>query len=140
MNTPPRFDPFGGAEAFQRVARQLQLPTDPRQIPRLMAEFQASMEAAVQEFAEQTFDGHSAVDGVGASVTASGQVTDVHIGVLAKRRTDNLTLGEAVVEAVHNAQRNAREAWAQRMASLTLFGVPAASLLSPAPEERSDGP
>jgi DNA-binding protein YbaB len=134
MNMPSTFDPFGGADAFQRVARQLQLPTDLRQIPRLMAEFQASIEAAAREFAEQTFDGHAAVDGVVATVTASGQVTGVHIGVLAKRRTDNLTLGEAVVEAVRNAQTNAREAWTQRMASLTLFGVPAVSLLSP-PEE-----
>jgi DNA-binding protein YbaB len=136
MSTPPGPDALRSPSAFRQNAERIAVPADPRRIPGMLADFQASMEAAVREYAEQTFDGTASVDGVVATVTAYGAVTGIHIGALAKRQTDNLTLGDAVVEAVRDAQANARKAWAERMSTATLFGIPAGSFLPPP----SDGP
>ncbi len=118
-------DAMGSPEAFMRAAERINLPTDLTRIPQMMAAFQASMEASAREFAELTFDGCADLGDVTATVTAYGAVTNIRIGILAKRQLDNYTLGDAVVEAVRAARASAQNAWAERLASITLFGMPA---------------
>jgi len=120
-----------GTEAFMRAARNLQLPSNPRLIFERMAEFQESMRTSVQELAKQTFDGSAENVDVTATVTVYGAVTEIRIGTLAKRYTDNLTLGEAVVEAVRAARANAQNAWVERMTGTDLFGVSAGAFIPP---------
>jgi DNA-binding protein YbaB len=89
-----------------------------REAPALVEEIRS----AVEDVRRQRFTGATLDDGVSATVNGLGALLDVSISTLAKRGTDNLTLGEAVVAAVASAEAAAKAALADRLATLTFAG------------------
>ncbi|NBE79806.1 YbaB/EbfC family nucleoid-associated protein [Micromonospora rubida] len=92
---------------------------------RLTADLPAAQEQASQvaaQIAEATFEGTAADGRISATVTGLGVVTKVRIGELARRGMDNLTLGEAVTEAVRAGEAVGRKALRDRMAELAIGG------------------
>jgi DNA-binding protein YbaB len=77
---------------------------------------------AIDEIRAQRFTGTALDDGVTVTVNGLGALLDITIGILAKRGTDNVTLGEAVVTAVGRAEAAAKEAMATQLATLTFDG------------------
>jgi DNA-binding protein YbaB len=87
---------------------------------------QRRVQGIVADVQHETFSG-SALDGaVTATVDGLGSLRSVEIGTMAKRTTDNLTLGDAVTEAVAAAERNARATLVSRVVGDAMqqrFGV-----------------
>ena len=80
---------------------------------------QQRLKAVVTSVQQEGFVG-TALDGqVTATVSGLGALRSIEISGMAKRSTDNLTLGDAVTEAVRNAEKNARSALVERVVSDT---------------------
>lgn len=94
---------------IQEMLRQLteQLPT-----------VASGIEAAVSDWTRADFAGTADDGGIVATVNGLGMLTNLEIGVLSKRRLDNLTLGERIVEAIKNAEAAAER---QKFAMLDGF-------------------
>src|SRR5712691_8065147 len=74
------------------------------------------------EFGASPFEGASADGRITATVTGLGVLTDVRIGETARRELDNLSLGDAVAEAIRAAEAAARAALRDQMAGLLIGG------------------
>lgn len=103
----------------ERVEALRALADDPQGLQR-------RIQGVVAGVRDETFTG-TALDGaVTATVNGLGALRGVEIGTIAKRSTDNLTLGDAVTEAVAAAERAARTALVSRVVGEVLgqgFGV-----------------
>jgi DNA-binding protein YbaB len=82
-----------------------------------------------REVSDRSFEGTASGGGVRATVNGLGVLTEVSIGELARRELDNLTLGDAVVEAIRAAGAAARQAMRDGMAGLTIAGRSLADFL-----------
>jgi DNA-binding protein YbaB len=94
-------DPVAAIEALRAIA------ADPEA-------FQARIQEVATEVAAESFTGSALDGGVVATVSGLGALRSIEIGTMAKRSTDNFTLGDAVVEAVRNAETNARNEMVRR--------------------------
>ncbi|WP_327092410.1 YbaB/EbfC family nucleoid-associated protein [Nonomuraea sp. NBC_01738] len=70
----------------------------------------AQSEAVAEQFATRTFTGEADRGGIVATVDAMGTLLALDISRLSKRRLDGVTLGDALIEAVHAAEQAANEA------------------------------
>ncbi|MER6950848.1 YbaB/EbfC family nucleoid-associated protein [Nonomuraea sp. NPDC000554] len=75
--------------------------------------------AAAEQLATREFTGEADKGGITATVDASGNLLALDISRLSKRRHDGVTLGDAVLEAIHAAEQAATEAKAALMGDLT---------------------
>ncbi|MEU8259199.1 YbaB/EbfC family nucleoid-associated protein [Micromonospora sp. NPDC048999] len=87
---------------------------------------QRRVQGVVSDVQGETFTG-TALDGaVTATVSGLGALQSIEISTMAKRTTDNLTLGDAVTEAVAAAEHNARATLVSRVVGDAMrqrFGV-----------------
>ncbi|OUC97571.1 YbaB/EbfC family nucleoid-associated protein [Streptosporangium minutum] len=74
--------------------------------------------AAAEQWATREFTGKADRGGITATVDASGNLLALDISQLSKRRHDGVTLGDALVEAVHKAEQAASESRATLMGGL----------------------
>lgn len=95
------------------------------QVPRLTED----VRRIAREFGTTEFEGTSAGGRITAVVTGLGELTDVRIGETARRELDNLSLGDAVAEAIRAAEANARATLRDQMAGLVLGGRSLAEFL-----------
>ncbi|TNH31706.1 YbaB/EbfC family nucleoid-associated protein [Micromonospora orduensis] len=95
-------------------------------IAQLVTEVTALLETATSEtgqLAREEFVGTAADGMVTATVSGAKELLDVSVAARAPRTVDNITLGEAVVEAVRAAEALADERRAEIMSGLRLGGV-----------------
>lgn len=81
--------------------------------------FIEDVQAAVSTWREMTFSGEAGDGRVVAVVNAIGVLERIDIDVLARRRLDNVSLGEAIVAAVRAAEAAAEQGKSQMMDSIT---------------------
>ncbi|GAA4226141.1 DNA-binding protein YbaB [Streptosporangium album] len=74
--------------------------------------------AAAEQWVTREFTGKVDKGGITATVDASGNLLALDISQLSKRRHDGVTLGDAVLEAIHKAEQAASEARATLMGDL----------------------
>lgn len=84
----------------------------------------AQMEAAVEEWSTREFTGSADEGRIVATVDAVGSLLRLDIGALSKRRLDGVTLGDAVVVAVHAAEAAAASAKDEMMHGLRVGDGP----------------
>ncbi|MFE3448590.1 YbaB/EbfC family nucleoid-associated protein [Nonomuraea sp. NPDC059194] len=89
---------------------------------------QLDTDAAAQRLMAREFTGMADKGGIVATVDGAGNLLAIDISQLSKRRHDGVTLGDAVVEAIHAAEQTAAEARAALMGDLgaglgDLFGA-----------------
>lgn len=102
MSDMATMDPRANAEALHS------LTADPQQ-------FQHRLTVVLESVQREDFVG-TALDGqVTATVSGLGALRSIAISTMAKRSTSNLTLGDAVTEAVRNAEQRARSAVIERI-------------------------
>jgi DNA-binding protein YbaB len=89
-----------------------------RQLADQLPTIAAGIEAAAGDWTRADFVGTADDGGIVATVNGLGLLTNLEIGVMSKRRLDNLTLGECLVEAIKNA-----EAEAERQKYAMLDGI-----------------
>ncbi|MER5422466.1 YbaB/EbfC family nucleoid-associated protein [Streptosporangium roseum] len=93
----------------------------------------AETEATAEQWATREFTGEVDRGGITATVDASGNLLALDISQLSKRRHDGVTLGDAVLEAIHKAEQAASEARATLMGDLGAdLGVDMGDLLGDA--------
>ncbi|GAA2300548.1 hypothetical protein GCM10010149_57040 [Nonomuraea roseoviolacea subsp. roseoviolacea] len=78
----------------------------------------AEVGAAVEQWARREFTGKVDQGGIVATVDASGNLLALDISGLSRRRHDGVTLGDAVLAAVHAAEQAAAEARTTMMRDL----------------------
>ncbi|GAA1856339.1 YbaB/EbfC family nucleoid-associated protein [Asanoa iriomotensis] len=100
-------DPFALAEAVRGLA------ADPTAL-------QDHLGTVVSGVAAESFTGSALSGGVVATVDGLGALRGIEITETARRRTDNLTLGDAITEAVAAAERTARTTLVSRAAAVAL--------------------
>ncbi|MEV0717240.1 YbaB/EbfC family nucleoid-associated protein [Asanoa sp. NPDC050611] len=100
-------DPYALAEAVRGLV------ADP-------AALQDRIRTVVEAVTQETFTGTALSGGVVATVDGLGALRSIEIAPATKRRTDNLTLGDAVTAAVADAERTARTTLATRVAEVAL--------------------
>ncbi|GLW12861.1 hypothetical protein Misp01_79890 [Microtetraspora sp. NBRC 13810] len=71
---------------------------------------QTGTEAAAEQLVTREFTGQADKGGIVATVDGAGNLLAVDISRLSKRRHDGVTLGDAVLEAIHAAEQAAAEA------------------------------
>ena len=71
----------------------------------------------------QTFTGQADEGRILATVNSTGIDTDISINVLAKRRHDNLTLSDLILEAINDGRREAAAAKKKVMSESKIFGI-----------------
>jgi DNA-binding protein YbaB len=76
---------------------------------------QERIQGAVTSVQREGFVGTALHGQVTATVSGLGALRSIEISTMAKRSTDNLTLGDAVTEAVRNAEKSARSALVDRI-------------------------
>lgn len=93
--------------------------------------FNAEVKAQLQQIQdraenlkEQTFVGECADGGIRVTVDISGTVQDISIHVLTKRRNDNLTLSDLLLDAIRNARQEAATARTSITHGLKVFDIP----------------
>ena len=99
-------------------------PTDPRAIAQALRsltadpqQLQQRLTVLLENVQQEGFIG-TALDGqVTATVSGLGALRSIEISTVAKRGTSNLTLGDAVTEAVRNAEQHARASLIERVLS-----------------------
>ncbi|WP_406078546.1 YbaB/EbfC family nucleoid-associated protein [Micromonospora sp. NBC_00858] len=104
-----------------------------QELARLVTEMTALLESATTEtgrLAREVFVGTAADGMVTATVSGAKELLDISIAARAHRTVDNITLGEAVVEAVRAAEALAEERRAEVMSGLRLGGVGADAFLA----------
>ena len=95
------------------------------QAPRLTEE----VRRIARRFGTTEFEGTSAEGRITAVVTGLGELTEVRIGETARRQLDNLSLGDAVAEAIRTAEATAKASLRDQMAGLVLGGRSLAEFL-----------
>ncbi|GEM_PF-6696479 len=103
-----------------------------RVLEQAMSSAISAIEAAERQSADlalQHFDGTAADGLVSAVVSGSGEIVKIRILPQARRDMDNISLGEAVVEAVGSAMRQSDECRAQIVRDVTIMGRRAADVL-----------
>jgi DNA-binding protein YbaB len=100
-------DPYALAEAIRGLA------ADPDAL-------QDRIRGVVTAVTGESFTGTALNGGVVATVDGLGALRSIEIAATTKRRTDNLTLGDAVTAAVTEAERTARNTLATRVAEVAL--------------------
>ncbi|MFG3437847.1 YbaB/EbfC family nucleoid-associated protein [Nonomuraea sp. NPDC047897] len=90
-------------ERLARITEQLE------RLERLSAK-QAEAAAAAEQLMTREFVGRADKGGITATVDGAGNLLAVDIGRLSMRRHDGVTLGDAVLEAIHAAEHAAAEA------------------------------
>jgi DNA-binding protein YbaB len=73
-----------------------------------------------REFGASPFEGSCADGRITATVTGLGVLSEVRIGETARRELDNLSLGDAVAEAIRAAEANSRAALRDQFAGLLI--------------------
>ncbi len=89
-----------------------------RQLTDNHAAFQQQVAAAIQAARDEDFVGTALDGGVTVTVSGFGALRSIEIGTMTKRGHDNATLGDAVVDAVHRAEANARSAVRDRISAV----------------------
>ncbi|MEV2267743.1 YbaB/EbfC family nucleoid-associated protein [Nonomuraea africana] len=79
---------------------------------------QVETAAAAEQLATREFTGKSDKGGIVATVDGAGNLLAIEISQLSKRRHDGVTLGDAVLEAIHAAEQAAAEARTALMGDL----------------------
>jgi nucleoid-associated protein EbfC len=77
---------------------------------------------ALEDLKNEEFTAEAADGLVSATVSGLGELTSLKIHVLAKRRLDNLTLGEAVTEAVRSAEHMFRDRQQSMFSAIKING------------------
>ncbi|WP_326819969.1 YbaB/EbfC family nucleoid-associated protein [Streptosporangium sp. NBC_01756] len=95
-----------------------------RRLAEQLSKASAEAEAAVAEWGARKFTGTADKGGVVATVDAVGNLLALDISVLSKRRHDGVTLGDAVVVAIHAAEQAAAEAKATMAPDLRMGSGP----------------
>ncbi|GGP02531.1 YbaB/EbfC family nucleoid-associated protein [Nonomuraea glycinis] len=95
-----------------------------RMLAERLAGASARIDPIVEEWSARTFTGSAAGGGVVATVDPAGTLLALDISELSKRRHDGVTLGDAVVQAVHAAERVAERAKAAMMRELEAAAGP----------------
>jgi DNA-binding protein YbaB len=95
-----------------------------RMLAEQLAGASARIDPIVEDWSARTFTGAAAGGGVVATVDAAGTLLALDISALSKRRHDGVTLGDAVVAAVHAAERVAAQAKAVMMGELEAAAGP----------------
>ncbi|MEU5912184.1 YbaB/EbfC family nucleoid-associated protein [Micromonospora sp. NPDC047527] len=106
-------DPYETVEALRNLV------ADPEGLQR-------RVQGLVSDVQGETFTGTALDGGVTATVNGLGALQSIEISTVAKRATDNLTLGDAVTEAVAAAEHNARATLVSRVVGDAMhqrFGV-----------------
>ncbi|WP_336211115.1 YbaB/EbfC family nucleoid-associated protein [Nonomuraea sp. LPB2021202275-12-8] len=83
---------------------------DLRKLSEQMEAMSARAETVAEEWSEREFTGSADNGGVVATVDPVGTLKALDISPLSKRRNDGVTLGDAVVAAIHAAEQAAAEA------------------------------
>lgn len=68
-----------------------------------------------------------------AVVSATGKLVSVSISPLSKRRLDNLTLGDAITEAIVNAEQEARRAKSSMFGDMEIAGMRVSDIMEHGP-------
>ncbi|MEU0566631.1 YbaB/EbfC family nucleoid-associated protein [Nonomuraea sp. NPDC005983] len=89
-----------------------------RMLSEQLERMSAEAEAVVAEWGAREFTGSADDGGVVATVDAAGTLLALDVSQLSKRRHDGVTLGDAVVAAVHAAEQAAAEAKTTMMRDL----------------------
>ncbi|SDI30275.1 Conserved DNA-binding protein YbaB [Sinosporangium album] len=104
-----------------------------RRLAEQLSKSSAAFEASVAQWSERRFTGTADKGGVVATVDAAGNLLSLEISPLSKRRLDGVTIGDAVVAAVHAGELAAAEAKEAMMRELQAGAGPhVGSLLSEA--------
>jgi nucleoid-associated protein EbfC len=82
----------------------------------------AAAEAYARDAPTREYTGTAADGLVTATVSGAQELRSIDIHLLARRRLDNVTLGEAVVEAVLDAERQAAQAQRELLAGIEIGG------------------
>lgn len=103
--------------------------TDPTELARQFDEmfsrlpaFLEQVETTVAGWMGQEFTGTADEERIIATVDAMGSLAYIEVSSLSVRRLDNLSLGDAIVAAVHAAEATAEQAKAQMLGSLSFGG------------------
>lgn len=91
-------------------------------------EFIAEAKTLVEDLGKETFtfpvlDEDSGDELISATVTGHKALVDISIHVLAKRRLDNLSLGEAIGRAINGAEKMAESRKLEIMSGIQVFGL-----------------
>lgn len=100
-------DPMATVEALRTMV------DDPERL-------QQRLQRIVTDVQHESFQGTALDGGVTATVSGLGALRSIEISTMTKRSTDNLTLGDAITEAVRNAEKNARAALVERVVGDTM--------------------
>ncbi|GAA3470093.1 YbaB/EbfC family nucleoid-associated protein [Nonomuraea roseola] len=95
-----------------------------RRLTELLSKDSGEADAAVSAWSTQQYTGTADHDGVVATVDAVGNLVALDISVVSKRRLDGVTLGDAVVAAVHAAEKAAATAKATMLENLRVGAGP----------------
>ncbi len=68
-----------------------------------------------------------------AVVSATGELTSMSVSLLSKRRLDNLTLGDAIAEAIRNAEQEAQRARGAMFGDLEVAGMRVSDIMEKGP-------
>ncbi|MEU8108963.1 YbaB/EbfC family nucleoid-associated protein [Nonomuraea muscovyensis] len=98
-------------DKLRRITEQLE------RLERLSAT-QAGTAAAAEHLVTREFTGKADKGGITATVDGAGNLLAIDISRLSKRRHDGVTLGDAVLEAIHAAEQAAAEAKTALMGDL----------------------
>ncbi|HEY6739428.1 MAG TPA: YbaB/EbfC family nucleoid-associated protein [Actinopolymorphaceae bacterium] len=74
-----------------------------------LPEFLSRVQPRMDDWMTKQFQGEAADGEIVATVDPAGQLKSLEIGLLAKRRLDNLTLGEEITAAIRNAVKEAND-------------------------------
>lgn len=72
-------------------------------------------------------------DQIVAVVSATGELISMSISPLSKRRLDNLTLGDAIAEAIRNAEQEAQRARGAMFGDLEVAGMRVSDIMENGP-------
>ncbi|MCC5575748.1 YbaB/EbfC family nucleoid-associated protein [Microtetraspora sp. AC03309] len=81
-----------------------------RRLSEQLAGASAETDATMAEWGARRFTGTADKGGVVATVDAVGNLLALDVSVASKRRLDSVTLGDAVIAAIHAAEQAATEA------------------------------
>jgi DNA-binding protein YbaB len=98
-------------------------------LPADLATFQRNLQDSLHDVVTAEYTGSAADGAVEATYNGFGVLTGIRIHPTARRQLDNLTLGDAVVEAVRNAEDAGRRAFREGLGAATLGGRPLTDLV-----------
>ena len=93
-------------------------------MPADLEEFQRNLRDSLYEVVAAEYPGSAADGQIVATCNGFGVLTGITIHPAARRELDNLTLGDAVAEAVRNAEDAGRRAFREGLGASTFAGRP----------------